>query len=126
MNMTPAGETILKTDVLGRIKTPRERREQLLDEFERSGLTGQKFAAVVGVKYQTFATWAQERRRARGTYPVVKGPKRLRWVEAVVESGDGEAKPLVLELPGGARMEIKDVGQAALAGALLRTLAKPC
>ena len=124
--MTPAGETILKTDVLGRIKTPRERREQLLDEFERSGLTGQKFAAVVGVKYQTFATWAQERRRARGTYPVVKGPKRLRWVEAVVESGDGEAKPLVLELPGGARMEIKDVGQAALAGALLRTLAKPC
>lgn len=126
MNMTGGGETILKTDVLGRVKTPRERREQLLDEFEKSGLTGQKFAALVGVKYQTFATWAQDRRRARGTYPVVKGPKRLRWVEAVVEEGSGDKQPLILELPGGARIEIRDAQQAALAGALLRTLAKSC
>jgi hypothetical protein len=126
MNMTPADGRILKIDVLGRVKTPRERREQLLDEFEKSGLTGQKFAALVGIKYQTFATWAQKRRRARGTYPLVKRPKRLRWVEAVVQEGGGDEKPLVLELPGGARMEIKDAGQATLAGALLRTLAKPC
>jgi hypothetical protein len=70
MNMTPADETILKIDVLGRVKTPGERRERLLDEFEKSGLTGQKFAALVGIKYQTFATWAQKRRRARGAYPV--------------------------------------------------------
>ena len=79
--MTPADETILKIDVLGRVKTPGERREQLLDEFEKSGLTGQKFAALVGIKYQTFATWAQKRRRARGTYPLVKRPKRLRWTQ---------------------------------------------
>ena len=39
MNTTPADEAMLKTDVLGRVKTPQERREQLLDEFERSGLT---------------------------------------------------------------------------------------
>jgi hypothetical protein len=37
MNTTPADETILKTDVLGRVKTPKERREKLLDEFEKSG-----------------------------------------------------------------------------------------
>jgi beta-galactosidase len=36
MNMTPTDEAILKTDVLGRVRTPRERREHLLDEFERS------------------------------------------------------------------------------------------
>jgi len=29
---------VLKQDVLGRVKTPKARREQLLDEFERSGL----------------------------------------------------------------------------------------
>jgi hypothetical protein len=57
INTTPTDETILKTDVLGRVKTPVVRREQLLDEFERSSLTGQKFAAVVGIKYQAFATW---------------------------------------------------------------------
>jgi DNA-binding transcriptional regulator YiaG len=66
MNTTPTDETILKTDVLGRVKTPAARREQLLEEFERSGMSGQKFAELVGIKYQTFATWAQKRRRQRG------------------------------------------------------------
>ena len=64
-NTTPA-EIVLKTDVLGRVKTPRARQEALLDEFERSSVSGLKFAALVGVNYQTFATWVQRRRRARG------------------------------------------------------------
>ena len=45
---------VLKQDVLGRAKTPKARREQLLDEFERSGLPGLKFAELAGIKYQTF------------------------------------------------------------------------
>lgn len=126
MNMTEASEQVIKTDVLGRVKTPKERREQLLDEFEKSGLTGQKFAELVGIKYQTFATWMQKRRRARGAYPAVKRPKQLRWLEAVVEPKPGNQNPLVLELVGGAKVEIKDVPQAALAAALLRALAGPC
>jgi hypothetical protein len=129
-NATPADETILKTDVLGRVKTPAARREQLLDEFERSGLTGQKFAEVVGIKYQTFATWAQKRRRQRGAYPAVKRPKQLHWLEAVVEEkqggGDKVPLPLVLELSGGGKVQIADVQQAALAAVLLRALEKPC
>jgi hypothetical protein len=41
-NTAPAEEQeqVLKTDVLGRVKTPAGRREQLLDKFERSDLTG--------------------------------------------------------------------------------------
>jgi hypothetical protein len=130
MNTTSADETILKTDVLGRVKTPAARREQLLDEFERSGLTGQKFAEVVGIKYQTFATWAQKRRRQRGADPAVKRPKQLRWLEAVVEegqsSGDKNPLALVLELPGGAKVQITDAKQAELAAVLLRALQRPC
>ena len=34
---TQAVERVIKTDVLGRMKTPAGRRETLLDEFERSG-----------------------------------------------------------------------------------------
>ena len=63
MNTTPSDAVILKMDVLGRMKTPAARREQLLDEFERSGMSGVAFAEFIGVKYQTFATWAQLRRR---------------------------------------------------------------
>lgn len=124
--MIKADEVVLKTDGLGRVQTPAARREQLLNEFERSGLSGKKFAALVGIKYPTLATWRQKRRRDRGVGAPAKRSKTVRWVEAVVEGSNGEAKPLVLELPGGARTEIKDAQQAALAGALLRTLAKAC
>jgi hypothetical protein len=46
---TRPDEVVIKADVLGRLHTTRERWEQLLDEFERSGLTGQKLATVVGI-----------------------------------------------------------------------------
>jgi hypothetical protein len=58
--------TVLKTDVLGRVKTSARQREAMLDEFERSGLSATKFAAVAGVNYQTFASWVQKRRKAVG------------------------------------------------------------
>jgi len=47
---------ILKTDTIGRVFTPPARREQLLEEFERSGLSGAKFAALAGIKYPTFVS----------------------------------------------------------------------
>jgi hypothetical protein len=39
---------MLKTDVLGPVKTPATRREQLLDEVERSRLSGLTYAELVG------------------------------------------------------------------------------
>jgi hypothetical protein len=41
-------------------------------------------------------------------------------------SGDKNPLPLVLELPGGAKVQITDAKQAALAAVLLRALEKPC
>jgi len=49
----PSAGALIKTDVLGRLHRTRE---QILDEYELSGLSGPKFAALCGVKYQTFAT----------------------------------------------------------------------
>jgi len=134
MNTTPTDEVVLKQDVLGRVKTPKARREQLLDEFERSGLPGMKFAELVGIKYQTFATWAQKRRRKRGDYAAgkVKPTKpSVQWLEAVMERPPGAvvkagALFLVLHLPGGVRVEIGDANQVELAAALVRALQKPC
>jgi len=82
-------ETVRKTDAKGRVKTPPARRETLLDEFERSGLSGAEFAKLVGVKYQTFATWASRRRKDRAA-PAGGGAKApVHWLEAVV----GKAHP---------------------------------
>ena len=46
----------MKTDVFGRVKTATAQREAMVDEFERNGVSGTKFAAVAGVNYQTFSS----------------------------------------------------------------------
>ena len=119
---------MIKTDVLGRMKTSAARRESLLKEFESSGMSGKKFAELTGIKYQTFATWLQKRRRQTGA--AAKPADTVRWLEAVVEkaqtSGGKNPLALVVELPGGARMEIRDAKQAALAAVVVRALAPSC
>jgi transposase len=134
MNTTPTDEVVLKQDVLGRMKTPKARREHLLDEFERSGLSGQKFAELAGIKYQTLATWIQKRRRQHGlpaAARVLTPSDKVRWLEAVVEQAQGSAGKadgsfLVLHLPGGVRVEIGEAQQVELAAALVRALHLPC
>jgi hypothetical protein len=119
---------VIKTDSIGRLRVTAERRESLLDEFERSGLSGQKFAEVLGIKYQTLATWVQKRRRQRGGEVASAGKPSdsVRWLEAVVEQAQGSTGVCVLHLPGGARLEIHDGKQVEVAAMLLRALAKPC
>src|SRR5665213_143688 len=93
---------ILKTDARGRVRTPAKRREELLEEFDRSGLSGKKFAELTGLKYQTFATGLQKRGRAGK--PSSKAADTVRWLEAVVDqaqsSGGRPPMALVLILPG--------------------------
>ena len=116
----------MKVDAAGRVWTPREQREVVLDEFERSGLPAAKFAQHIGMKASTLASWIQRRREYRSEADAVKpsGRAALQWVEASVESASGSAsRPLVVHLPGGARVEVGDAAQAMLAAELLRALA---
>jgi hypothetical protein len=105
------------------VRVPRERQEALLDEFERSGLSGMKFAALCGVKYPSFAGWVLRRRRERdGARAPVAKPAPVQWMEALLP-GPLSGAALVLHLPGGVRMEITAAGQAPLAAAVVRALA---
>jgi hypothetical protein len=120
-----------------------KRREALLDEFERSGLSGPAFAALVGVKYQTLAWWVHERRKSRkaskspGAVASSPAASSLRLVEAVLAGGvNGErrddaastAGALQVHLAGGVRIEVGDVAQMKLAVSLLKALGveRPC
>jgi hypothetical protein len=120
----PAGE-LLRQDATGRVRTSRERREELLAEFERSGVSGARFAEMAGIKYPTFAGWLHARRKTAGT-ATAKGRKSVTWVEAVPTA----VASVRVQLPGGAWMEIGSAAQAAVAAQLLRGLAqseiKPC
>ena len=128
--MTKSMEVVLKTDSRGRVRTPADRREQLLDEFERSGLSGVKFAGLTGIKYQTFAVWVQRRRRQRGSSARAgKSAEQVRWLEAVLADAQtapaGKDGALKVHLPGGAWIEVSQVQQMPLAVALVRALEKP-
>ena len=119
---------ILKSDAGGRILVPVERQVELVREFERSGLSGPRFAEIAGVKYQTFASWRRKHgslpptRRSRVSSPPIPSAS---WLEATVEPA-GETSILV-RLPGGATMELSHPGQASLAVQLLKAIATtPC
>jgi hypothetical protein len=140
-----AARKILKRDAVGRVRTSVRQREALMDQYERSGLTGPKFAEVAGVCYQTFAGWMQKRRRARGDHasstvlaPAAQagsGPALVRWVEAETKGcGDGTfseparepeiraAGSLVVIVPGGLRAELSHAAQIPLLVELARQL----
>jgi hypothetical protein len=123
MTSTTKSTEILKTDRRGRVRVPQERQEALLDEFERSGLSGAKFAALCGVKYSSFAGWVQRRksRRAAGVTATAGNGAAVQWLEAVV-GGSAPGGALTLHLPGGVRMDITHRTQLPLAAELLRVL----
>ena len=113
---------ILKRDAGGRVVVAEQQRVDLVRAYERSGLSGPKFAALAGVNYQTFATW----RRKHGTQPpsrrrALPGAASPTWVEAELRPDSGEG--LTVLLPGGASVAVSRPGQVALAAELLKALA---
>ena len=129
--LTSENGTILKVDAKGRMQTPPDRRERLLDEFEKSGLSGAKFAALSGIKYQTFAAWALRRRLRRGLPAPALNKKAdpVHWLEAVVTEATGPAskalRPVKVCLSTGAWVELGQMNQVSLVVALIRALDKP-
>jgi transposase-like protein len=123
-SVTPAGvmpKLPVTMDTKGRVRTSKEQRRVILAEFERSGMSAAQFAQRSGMKYSTFAAWVQ--RYGRTKRPSLKPPVRL--LEAVVTQAP-LLTALQVQLPGGARLEIREVSQVALVAALVRALEKPC
>ena len=111
---------ILKTDKLGRVQVPAARREAILDEFERSGMTGAAFAERYGINYQTFASWRQKRKKAR--VAASEEPARFLLVETTEGDPSPSSEALEVELSDGTRLHIRTCEEAALAAELLRAL----
>ena len=134
MTPTKLGSEVLKQDSRGRVRVPVERREALLDEFEKSGASGAQFARMAGLKYATFANWVhqrrQRRRQAGGQLRVAGNGGAIPLFEALVEGGSGDAERggemggLLVELPGGSRVRIESPVQMAMAAELVALIAQ--
>ena len=101
---------------------PPEKQERILDEFERSGMSGISFAGLIGVKYPTFASWRRRRARSRPRRRRVGRGREdpIRFLEALPATS---SMALEVELPGSARLRIVDRSQIDLVIELLRGLA---
>jgi hypothetical protein len=136
--MTLAGEEqggqILSQDARGRVLVTRERRDVLLAEYDRSGMSGVRFAKYVGIKYTTLAYWLKGRRRHREREKLLMkaevGTESARssgtWIEAVVDKNGSPARApagaLRIYFVGGAYCQINSTAEVALAAELLRGL----
>ena len=105
----------LKADRLGQVRTSRGKREEILDEFERSGVSGAEFARLTGIRYPTLANWVQRRARSKASPPI-------RFVGAEMSRSVPLVPALELELPGGVRLRLLEAAQVPLAVQLLRSL----
>lgn len=106
-----------RRDRRGRVNWPKQRRDELLAEYEGSGMSQAAFARRAGVRYPTFAHWVQEARRKPRAQPGLRfaevrlGPDRLVAVAA---------SELSVTLPGGLIARGADArALAALVRALL-------
>ena len=111
-------------DTKGRLRVTKAQRRDILATFGSSGESLPRFARRIGLKYSTLARWVQRNRPKQS--PGRKPPLRL--LEAVVEPAPVTATGslLVLQLPGGVRVEVADEKQAVLAALVVRALARPC
>lgn len=84
MELVETGET---RDRLGRKITPAARREELVAAWQQSGLTQAAFARREGVRYTTFASWAQQARQT-GERTAARAPK-VRFAEVQLPAAEG-------------------------------------
>ena len=135
MTKPESSSEILPVDCRGRVRVSAQRRRELLDQFEQSKLSGQKFAKLTGLKYSTFAAWVSKRRKERDAMsPALQAPCKsasVEWLETVITETQNAVplagSTLVVRLPSGAAIELANAAQAGVAAALLRAWEKaPC
>ena len=98
-------------DTKGRLRVTKAQRRDILAAFGRSGVSLPRFARRMGLKYSTLARWVQlSRPKASRPKPALRLPEAIVTSSAVTAPGS----MLVLQLPGGVRVEVADEKQAAM------------
>ena len=121
----PSDSSIIRAGSDGRLRFTPAQRQELLDAFDRSGLSAMTFARSHGVCYQTFIAWQRKRREQAANSTAHSGPA---FAEVLV-TGRQPACPgaaLRVILPCGSILEITSRAALPLAAELLTFLRRPC
>lgn len=117
----PALGNIIKSDRTGRTRYTQQYKQEVLDAFESSSLSGPAFAQHCGIKYSTFAAWIA--RRKHMARPELATESVFLLAEVAEASGASDSPGLEVDLPGGAHTRATDSKQIALLAELLTRLA---
>lgn len=119
----PQTDTIIRTGRDGRLRYTVGQRQQLLEAFDRSGLSAMAFSKQHGVSYQTFIAWLRKQRQAGESLP----PDVPAFAEVMIkEPASPQAVGLRIVLPCGTALEVASRAALPLAAELLQTLRRPC
>jgi hypothetical protein len=122
--LAPPDSTIIRTGSDGRLRYTPTQRQELLDAFDRSGISAMSFSRQHGIHYQTFIAWLRKRRE-NSCSSAVPGPA---FAEILLD-GPATASPsaaLRIVLPCGTVIELASRATLPLALELLSNLRRPC
>ena len=87
-------------------------------------MSGKAFASQIGIKYPTFASWIQKRRRERGDYANKESVAPIALFEAVMDSPEPGSSfdGIEVETNRGVRIRLSSQNEIPLAIALLNGL----
>ena len=116
--------SIIRTGSDGRLRYSPAQRQDLLDAFDRSGLSDMSFSRQHGVHYQTFISWLRKRRQTAISPEGAPGPA---FAEVVLDGpAPATTAALRISLPCGAMMEVSSRAALPWAAELLTTLRRSC
>jgi transposase-like protein len=115
--------TIIRTGSDGRLRYTAGQRQELLEAFDRSGLSAMAFSRQHGVSYQTFIAWLRKRRQSGEFLP----PGVPAFAEVMLQDPPtAPSAALRIVLPCGTALEVASRAALPMAAELLQTLRRPC
>lgn len=117
MTSTHSLTNVLKADSHGRVRTPADQREALLELYDQSSMSGATFARLHGLRYSTFMAWLRRRRLVEPP-----PPDSPLFQEVVVSPAPSCDVGVVAELPLGVRVRLERADQIPVLVALSRHL----
>ena len=117
--------SIIRTGSDGRLRLSPAQRQELLNAFDRSGMSAMAFARHHGICYQTFIAWQRKRREQSVVPSTHAGPA---FAEVLVTDRQPACPGAALRviLPCGSTIEIGSRAALPLVIELLSTLRRPC
>jgi hypothetical protein len=115
--------SIIRTGNDGRLRYSREQGQDLLEAFDRSGLSAMSFSRQHCVSYQTFIAWVRKRRECGDAL----SPNATAFAEMMLQQpSHNPSTGLRILLPRGTVIEIPNRSALPLAAELITTLRRPC